>query len=432
MSGKVERSGRAGTFGHRGGRRRSRLAGLATAGLVLATTMASLGAGPAQAAAHGVGYATVFEQGEGGYHTFRVPAVVQAADGTLLAFAEGRVTSSGDDGDIDLVLKRSTDDGLTWGPLQVVLDDGPNKFGNPVPILDRQTGRIVLNSTRTSGEVTTEDVRCGLADEAQTRRSLMLHSDDHGATWSSPVDITASVRPDTWRHFVGGPGHGIQLTRGPHAGRLVVPGNHSVAPPEGSGLDCLDERLFGAHALYSDDHGATWRLGGVNTPLDGVINPNESTVAELSDGTLYFNARDQYGGSPATRAATTSGDGGASFDGPYREEPGLVAPVVQGSVLALSGPPAGRLVFSAPGDATERVDLTLSVSDDDAASWRSGPVIHEGPAGYSDLVELGWTAPGSRWLGVLYENGVPTAAEPSPPYYEQITFARLPAGLLGA
>lgn len=399
-----------------------------TTGLALAATLVPLHLGGAAAAAPrlGVRYTTVFEQGEAGYHTFRVPAVAQAADGTLLAFAEGRVASASDDGDIDLVMKRSTDGGATWGPVEVVVDDGANKFGNPVPVLDRTTGRLVLNTTRTGGDVTSDDVRCGRADATQTRRSFVLVSDDHGASWSDPVDITADVRPERWRHFVGGPGHAIQLTRGEHAGRLVIPGNHSVAPPEGSGIDCLDNRLFGAHSLYSDDGGDTWHLGGVDTPLTGVVNPNESTAAELSDGRVYFNARDQHGSSPGSRAATTSSDGGASFDHPYREVPDLVAPVVQGSVLSLATAVGEVLVFSAPGSPDARVDLTLSVSRDDAASWRAGPVIHQGPAGYSDLVQIEPTGA----LGVLYENGVPTADDPNPPYYQRITFARVSAEAL--
>jgi Neuraminidase (sialidase) len=409
-----------------------RTARLMTAGLVLATSVAALNAnGTAHAAQPGdaAWYSTVFQQGEDGYHTYRVPAMVQAADGSLLAFAEGRVASASDNGDIDLVMKRSEDGGATWGPLEVVVDDGANKFGNPVPVLDESTGQIVLNATRTGGDVSGDDIRCGEAEPEEMRRSFILFSDDNGATWTEPVEITADVRPDNWRHFVGGPGHAIQLTRGEHAGRLVLPGNHTIAPPEGSGIDCLDERLYGAHSLYSDDHGQTWHLGGVDTPLTGVINPNESTAAELSDGTVYFNARDQNGSSTGTRAATTSSDGGASFDHPYEEVPDLVAPVVQGSVLSLSGSQDGRLVFSAPGSAAVRENLTLSTSDDNATTWQAGPVIHEGPAGYSDLVEVRDPADPTA-IGVLYENGVPTTDDPIPPYYQRISFAHLPMEML--
>ncbi|TDC50326.1 hypothetical protein E1212_15365 [Jiangella ureilytica] len=376
--------------------------------------------------ARAVEQTTVFARGQDGYHTFRIPAVVQAADGTLLAFAEGRLDSPGDDGDIDLVLKRSSDGGRTWGPLQVVVDDGPNKFGNPVPILDERTGRIVLNVTRTGGDVSGDDIRCGRADAEQTRRSFVLYSDDHGAGWSDPVEITADVKPADWRHFVGGPGHGIQITQGEHAGRLVVPGNHSAAPPPDSGISCTDDRLLGAHSLYSDDGGTTWHLGGVDTTPEGVVNPNENTVVELSDGMLYFNARDQNGTSVGARAGTTSSDGGATFDAPYQEIPDLVAPVVQGSILGLSRDAHRweRLVFAAPGHPTARENLTLWSSFDDAGGWVRGPVVHEGPAGYSDLVQIDDHG-NARRLGVLYENGDRLDEGPTLTYHQRISFARV-------
>lgn len=410
-------------------RRRTRLlaaTGLAGLALAAAPGPASSPAVAEPAPERAVDQTTVFDRGQDGYHTFRIPAVVQAADGTLLAFAEGRIDSPGDDGDIDLVLKRSADGGVTWGPLQVVVDGGGNKFGNPVPILDERTGRVVLNVTRTGGDVSGDDIRCGRADAEQTRRSFVLYSDDHGASWSSPVEITADVKPADWRHFVGGPGHGIQVTQGEHAGRLVVPGNHSAAPPPGSGLSCTDDRLFGAHSLYSDDGGTTWHLGGVDTTLEGVVNPNENTVVELSDGTLYFNARDQNGSSVGARASTTSADGGASFDAPYQEIPDLVAPVVQGSILALSreADRRERLVFAAPGHPTSRENLTLWSSFDDAGSWVRGPVVYEGPAGYSDLVQINGYGR-ARMLGVLYENGDRLPPGPELTYHQRISFARV-------
>jgi hypothetical protein len=408
-------------------------AGLITVGLFAAlvgvTAMEPAGGSPSAhaRATKGVKYTTVFSRGQDSYHTFRIPAVLKAADGTLLAFAEARVDSPSDDGNIDLVLKRSTDGGITWGPLQVLADDGPDRFANPVPILDRRTGRIVLNATRTGGNVTTADVRCDRVTEEETRRSFILYSDDNGATWSQPREITEDVKPANWRHFVGGPGHGIQLTHGEHAGRLVIPGNHSVAPPEGSGIDCLDERLFGAHSLYSDDGGETWHLGGVDTPLKGVYNPNESTAVELNDGTVYFNARDQGGTSPGRRVSTTSRDGGGSFDGPYRAAPDIVTSQVQGSVLNLprSEEQRSRLVFSAPAHPTARENLTLWSSLDQTASWRRGLQLYDGPSGYSDLVSVD-----SNTLGVLFENGDRLSPDANLPYHQRVTFARVPVGML--
>ncbi|WP_046773157.1 sialidase family protein, partial [Jiangella alkaliphila] len=200
---------------------------------------------------------TVFTRGEGGYHTFRIPALVEATDGSLLAFTEGKANGPGDWGDMDVVLKRSTDGGATWGPIQVLVDDGPNKWSNTVPVVDQRTGRIVLNTHRFDGDVVGDDIECGRSSVG----SYTMYSDDNGATWSEPVDITAQVNPGNWRMISAGPGHGIQITQGEHAGRLVIPGRHSYVEP---GQECTELTGAGGHALISDDGGESWRVGAVD------------------------------------------------------------------------------------------------------------------------------------------------------------------------
>src|SRR5262245_24899562 len=84
---------------------------------------------------------TVFKAGEEGYHTYRIPAIVKAANGDLLAFAEGRKNGGGDAGDIDIVLKRSMDQGETWSSMQLVQDEFSDAtadvtIGNPTPTVD--------------------------------------------------------------------------------------------------------------------------------------------------------------------------------------------------------------------------------------------------------------------------------------------------------
>jgi sialidase-1 len=78
----------------------------------------------------------VFVAGQGGYHIYRIPALIVTSNLTLLAFCEGRKHSRSDTGDIDLLLKRSTDCGKIWSEPQVVWDDGPNTCGNPCPVVD--------------------------------------------------------------------------------------------------------------------------------------------------------------------------------------------------------------------------------------------------------------------------------------------------------
>jgi sialidase-1 len=157
--------------------------------------------------------------------------------------------------------------------------------------------------------------------------------------------------------------------------------------------------------VYSDDHGATWKLGASDTrDIADPQHPNESVVIELADGRIYDNARDQDGSDPATRVIAFSSNGGESFDHPFIAEPAITAPVVQNSAIRLAAKDQGDsenlLVYCGPGDAKQRRDLTLLVSDDEAKSWGRKTVIHSGPAAYSDLVKLD-----DRKVGVLYEAG---------------------------
>ncbi|QVQ52218.1 exo-alpha-sialidase [Spiractinospora alimapuensis] len=362
----------------------------------------------------------VFESGTEGYDTFRIPAITQTDDGTLLAFAEGRTDSGSDHGDIDLVLRRSHDDGRTWGALQVVGDNGPNTFGNPAPVVDPASGDIVLLTTHNAGEATEAEIMRGEVTDAQTRRVHLQRSTDDGETWSEPEDITDDAKLPEWRWYATGPGHGIALEAEPHTGRLVIPANHSTSPDPDTDDTGAEDHHYGSHSLYSDDGGRTWDIGGVDTPMEGVVNPNENTAVELANGDVYFNVRDQNGSSDGARAATISTDGGASFASPFATVPDLVAPPVQGSVLRLNVNANDLVVFSAPGEPDARRRLALRVSSDDAQSWEERVTVFDGPVAYSDL-----TTTGGQHLGVLFENGDERS-------YERITYTAVPFGQLRA
>ena len=198
-----------------------------------------LAARTAQVVAREPRYTEVYTSGEKGYNTFRIPSVIGTARGTLLAFAEGRRDGAGDAGDIDLVLKRSEDGGVSWSPLQVVGDNGPNTFGNPCPVVDRTTGTIWLLTTQNRGTDREKDI---IAGTSQAGRSVaVLHSTDDGVTWSAPADITASVKRADWTWYATGPGVGIQTGRG----RLVIPANHAVS----------GTAVHHSHVIFSDDGG---------------------------------------------------------------------------------------------------------------------------------------------------------------------------------
>ena len=172
----------------------------------------------ASTSASGVQDPAVFTSGENGYDTFRIPALIEAENGTLLAFAEGRRAGRGDAGDIDLVLRRSTDGGSSWGDLQVVWDDGANTCGNPCPVVDWSDGTIHLLATRNLGHDHESEIIAQTSEG--TRTVWVMTSTDHGASWNPPREITSTAKRPDWTWYATGPGNGIQLRSGPKAGRL--------------------------------------------------------------------------------------------------------------------------------------------------------------------------------------------------------------------
>ncbi|MBN2580904.1 MAG: exo-alpha-sialidase [Pirellulales bacterium] len=328
---------------------------------------------------------TVLQSGTEGYAYYRIPTIVEAANGDLLAIAEGRKNALSDAGDIDLVMKRSTDGGRTWSALQLVQDEWSNPtgnvtIGNPAPVVDLtdplHPGRIWLPFCRNNSQV------------------FVTYSDNNGATWADRVEITSAVKDPTWGWYATGPVHGIQLERGENAGRLIIPCDHRI-----------NSDKWGAHVVYSDDHGQTWQLGAEDTryPPNDSLHPNENVAVELVDGRVYFNAREHNGSDPATRAVAYSSDGGETYDAPFSAEPNIVSPVVQNSALRFAaideGGAANILLYSGPKDANNfRQNMTLRLSFDEGQTWTDDTLIYAGPAAYSDLVKLA-----GPHAGVLYE-----------------------------
>jgi sialidase-1 len=334
----------------------------------------------------------VFVSGESGYHTYRIPSAIVAPKGTLLAFAEGRRGGAGDAGDIDLVLRRSQDGGRTWTPMQVIGDNGPDTFGNPCAVVDSRTNTIWLLTTQNRGTDREKDIIAGASEASRT--VWAMRSQDDGATWSTPVEITASVKAPDWTWYATGPGVGIQI----RSGRIVVPGNHAEAK---SGI-------HRSHLFFSDDGGASWTLGASSDP-----GTNESQVVELADGGLLLNMRNHPPKPENFRMIARSADGGRTLSSAVPDR-ALVEPPAQASLLRLStakDQDRNRLIFANPAS-TARERMTVRVSDDEGATWAVSRVLHEGPAAYSSLVVLP-----DRTIGLLFERG-----DRSP--YERITFAR--------
>lgn len=331
---------------------------------------------------------TIYAAGEGDYHTYRIPSMLVTSAGTVLAFCEGRKDGPGDAGKIDVLLRRSTDGGRTWGEVQLVAEDGTHTIGNPCPVQDRRSGVIWLLLCRNTGHGDEKEIMAGRAP----RDVLLAKSEDDGLTWSQPLDITSQVKLPDWTWIATGPCHGIQL----QSGRLLVPCNHAVLDPQSG-----QSGPYIAHVIYSDDGGETWERGE-----DAGPHTNECAAAELADGSVYLNMRSYHGRN--RRAVSWSADGGRTWSAPELDE-ALVEPVCQGSVLQLSD---GRLLFVNP--ASEKRDtLTVRISADGGRSWDAGIVLTAGAAAYSDLAE---TADGE--ILCLYECG-----ERKP--YERIALARL-------
>lgn len=312
----------------------------------------------------------LFISGTDGYNTYRIPAIVVTEKGTILAFCEGRKDKGGDSGNIDILLKRSFDNGKTWTKQQKIWDDSSNTCGNPCPIVDRQTGAIHLLLTWNRGD----DKEKEIINETSvdTRRVFVCSSNDDGENWEVPREITSDVKKTNWTWYATGPGAGIQIERGEHVGRLVAPCDHIEA----------ETKDYYSHIIYSDDNGQTWKLGG--STQDPKVN--ECQVAEISQNRLILNMRN-YDKSIHTRQVSYSDDGGLTLN-KQKFDLNLIEPICQASLhAALWNIDSTRkyLFFSNPADTASRINMTLKVSLDEGNSWPISKVLHAGPSAYSDL-----------------------------------------------
>lgn len=333
----------------------------------------------------------VFVSGAEGYHTFRIPSVARTGDGTLHAFAEGRLTNRSDPGGthIDLVYKRSTDGGKTWSPL-ALLDRHPDtdvdnlqkdltSAANAVALVDRTNDRLWLFDTRLV------DRRLG------SFQAWAMYSDDSGKNWSPPRRIRVPRyevpgKSDIYPNL----GSGIQL----RSGRLIVPATRRTQGKTQS------------FALYSDDRGKKWHGGEV---VDGVVN--EAQIVELSDGRLLMSVRPNSGGD---RMMAISSDRGEHWTKPKPLFPSTrVAEAIERYTRkGENGASRNRLLHTIPagGPLGARSNLEIRTSYDEGATFGAARQVYGGYAAYSDLVKID-----SDQVGILWERGETTG-------YQFITF----------
>ena len=281
---------------------------------------------------------------------YRIPAITTAPDGSLIAAIDERVPSCGDlkwSRDINIVIRRSTDGGRTWGPVERVADfpDGQSA-SDPSLITDTVSGTVFLFYN--------------FMDHDRAKDVYFFHvvySTDNGLTWSEPEDITAQVAPEEWR------GDFKFLTSG-----------QGTATRDGRLLHTMVNLQKGLHLIESTDGGRTWHL-----PAD------ESKVIELPDGRWMINSRVNEGG---MRWIHISEDKGRTWiSNPHSDlpDPGCNGAIVHYPYL---GGDDGCLLFVNAADSEYRRNLTLRWSTDGGLTWSAGLTIVEGDAGYSDLAVL--------------------------------------------
>ncbi|XP_078663514.1 sialidase-3-like isoform X4 [Branchiostoma floridae x Branchiostoma belcheri] len=369
----------------------------------------------------------VFSQGQQGYHTFRIPALVYH-DGVFLAFCEARKDTYKDWGPMDIVLKRGVQQeggGLEWSDVQTVCCVPNKRCMNPTPIVDRTNGTIHLLFGTIPPQVTEHDM---IRDGVHQIRLCIVKSKDNGVTWTEPEDLTDKVlgkENPQWACFALAPGHGIQLK----SGRLVAPGNHMVkkSSTHAEG-DFLQGGVARSFVVFSDDHGETWQLGGKVPESPENLHTSECQAVEIvkKDGgtSLCLNIRTL--GPHARRQQSFSEDDGLTFSpGQLVDElvepckTGPMMPTVknyggcQGSVVAATPPsdlrpPEGSefetwVLFANPNHLSLRENMSLKVSKDGCRTWSPGLVLHQGPSAYSDLAT--YEEGGAVKVACLFEKG---------------------------
>jgi sialidase-1 len=312
----------------------------------------------------------LFNGGSEGYHSYRIPSIVRTNAGTLIAFAEGRMSDNKDYGNINLVFKRSTNHGSTWSALGEVVGVGPGTWGNPTAVVDRNTGRVWLWMSWNSG--TTNQGGTDGYDPIDTwgeRKVYVSWSDDDGVSWATPVDKTSSLLPPGFTWDAMGPGVGLQ-TSVDHPGRIIIPANR--------------------RNIYSDDHGATWQYQLVPN------GSGEPTIIELIDGRLQRNDRPgsaQFETAKRRWISTGNIETGWSAWAPHNT---LLDPRCEGSVLRYTGEPS-RIMFLNPASTERRCKMRIRISYDEGVTWPISRRTHDwltddetcdqGKGGYSSMAK---------------------------------------------
>ena len=341
----------------------------------------------------------IHEQGQFDCHTFRIPAMATTNEGTLLAVYDMRYKSRKDlQGHMDIGLSRSMDGGETWArPVPIMdmkkfggLPEDQNGCSDPNILVDRKTGEILVSAVWTHGKPGTHQWR-GKGSESghsihKSSQFMMVRSKDDGLTWSVPENWTKRLKVPQWFLFAPAPGNGINLMDG----TLVM-------PTQGRDAKGLPFSNF----MWSKDHGKSWTL---SSPARE--NTTECSVAELRDGSLMLNIRDNRNRSDKSktngRAVSVTSDMGKTWEVHSSDHGALPEPVCMASLISHDLKDGRKvLFFSNPNSKYKREKMTVRMSLDQGKTWPKSILLDKEGGAYSSLAMVD-----DRTLGILYESSV--------------------------
>jgi sialidase-1 len=332
-------------------------------------------------------------------HTFRIPGVAITPAGTLLAVYDMRYNSSRDlQEHIDIGLSRSVDGGQTWSTPTPIMDMGQfggkpereNGCSDPNILVDSNTGEIFVSAVWTFGKPGTHQWS-GRGSEpgfeiGTTAQFMVVRSKDDGQSWSEPENWTRKLKQSEWWLFAPAPGNGITLTDG----TLVMPTQ---------GRDA--QGLPFSNITSSTDHGKTWTVSPAARD-----NTTECAVAQLSDGQLMLNMRDNrnrnWKGDNNGRAVATTDNLGQSWQIHSSDHLALPEPVCMASLISHRLSDQQQiLLFSNPYNKHARRGMTIQLSRDDGETWPGTDqiLLDEFGGAYSSLVMVD-----HETIGILYES----------------------------
>ena len=289
---------------------------------------------------------------------YRIPSLITAGNGDIITAIDERVPSCGDlkwSDDINIVMRRSTDNGKSWSKIQTIVDYPKGESASdPSMILDKTTGRLFLFFNYMN-----------LITEKDIYYFKMTSSDDNGLSWTKPMDITYQITKSDWKSdfkFITS-GRGIQTD----SGELI----HTIVN--------LQKGLF---LFKSSDHGKSWNL--IDTPISPA---DESKVIQLADGSLMINSRVNKGGVRYIHHSNDDGKSWSSNPDPQLADPGCNASIIRYSSISL-GADKNRLLFSNLDSKETRENLTVKISYDEGKTWSKGKTIYAGSAAYSSMTVL--------------------------------------------